>query len=265
MVYRTATEEAQRSEIISQLSELSSKDQKSVQKDEYLAQARQLLDQGEGDAKRSLELINRFLKRNPDHYEANRIKIASLEKLRRHVEAAELKHSLNRDKRASAAEKEQTKTEEKIEPKTTPKEPAKSEKQSIETSIVIPTTAIGKPFLESSLTRLDEVADPVNTELIIIDNASIDDTFDYLLQLKSEKFLNIKVVTNKTNCGFAASVNQGLDTARGKYVLVMHNDVLLSDNTISELTSAIEETGAWLAAPLVTSSRVALQKKKYRK
>lgn len=261
MVYRTATEEAQRSEIISQLSELSSKDQKSVQKDEYLAQARQLLDQGEGDAKRSLELINRFLKRNPDHYEANRIKIASLEKLRRHVEAAELKHSLNRDKRASAAEKEQTKTEEKIEPKTTPKEPAKSEKQSIETSIVIPTTAIGKPFLESSLTRLDEVADPVNTELIIIDNASIDDTFDYLLQLKSEKFLNIKVVTNKTNCGFAASVNQGLDTARGKYVLVMHNDVLLSDNTISELTSAIEETGAWLAAPLVTSSRVALQKK----
>ena len=272
--YRNNREKELRSEILQQLSELTSQDQKNIQKDEYLEQARQLLNQG--DAKRALELINRFLKRNPDHYEGNRIKVTSLEKLRRHVEAAELKHSLNKEKRESAAKaaesevKKQEKivAEEKSEPtpfeKPEPATPEKIEETGPEISVVIPTSAIGKLFLESTLTRLSEVADSENTELIIIDNASIDDTFDYLQQLQEENFLNIKVITNRTNKGFGASVNQGLDTAKGKFVMVMHNDVLLSDNTISELKEALKtDENTMLAAPVVSSSKVALQKKNF--
>lgn len=267
--YRINRDKEIRTGILQGLSDLSSQSQKNIQKDEYLVQARQLLNQG--DAKRSLELINRFLKRNPDHYEANRIKVTSLEKLRRHVEAAELKHSLNKEKRALAAEASEKKTEPVEEQSDTQKpevnrteEAPKQKKEEFEFSIIVPTTAIGKLFLESTLTRLEEVVNPETTELIVIDNASIDDTFDYLQQLQQENFLNIKVITNQTNNGFGASMNQGMDTAKGNYILALHNDVLLSDNTIMDLKEALDaDEEVDLAAPVVSSSEVALQKKNF--
>lgn len=97
-------------------------------------------------------------------------------------------------------------------------------------SIIIPTTIDGKGLLERTVYSLSKHADGPDRELIIIDNASLDDTYDYLRQLKKENFMQVRVVTNHENMGFARSANQGMELARGKYILIMHNDVVVHDD-----------------------------------
>src|SRR5690625_7211695 len=96
--------------------------------------------------------------------------------------------------------------------------------------------------MDTALIHQEKAADPLKTELIIVDNASIYNIFDYLEQLKGSNFLNIRVITNSVNNGFAASVNMGIEAASSDYVLVMHNDVKVKEDTIRLLKSALEES-----------------------
>lgn len=242
-----------RDQILARLKNHNTPSSGTTSENDVLLQARQFLDQG--DAKRSLELVNRFLRKNPDHHEANHIKISSLEKLRRHVEAAELKHDLQ--KKASAS---QTQAELFLQEQKDLKVAKKEKKVSI--SVVIPTTGLGKSLLETCILKLEEAADPETMELIVVDNASIDDTFDYLEQLQKENFMQITVITNKTNRGFGASINQGLEAASAPYVLIMHNDVHISEQTIKPLLNAFDESpDIALAAPMIDSTDYSTQKK----
>lgn len=223
----------------------SENDQKKMD-DDQLIQSRQFLNQG--DANKALDIITKFLKKSPNHHEANRIKISALEKLRRHVEAAELKHQLQLMDKLPKEQVDLFKGE---------KNNASSQvnPDDIEFSIIIPSAGAGKALLESALMYIEEVATPSITEVIVIDNASIDDTFEYLSQLKQKNFFNIKVITNSVNKGFGASVNQGIDASCGNYILVMHNDVYLETDTITHLKSAlIEDDSIALAAPTLNYS-----------
>jgi len=244
-----------RAHVLSELADLDSREQRQVTDDEFLMQSRQLLHQG--DAKRSLEMIEKFLKRNPDHHEGLRIKVTVLEKLRRHVEAAELKYNIQKQPKPAEEQVELELIPEQQEEKTAP-----SKDVHIETSVVIPTTGHGKNLLEKAMVHLEKAADPSKTEVIVIDNASIDDTFDYLEQLSEANFLNIQVITNPSNKGFAASVNQGLDAAKGESVLVMHNDVKLQPDTIRMLSKALQQSQKIaVAVPVISETGVKAQTK----
>lgn len=59
-----------------------------------------------------------------------------------------------------------------------------------------------------------------NYELVLVDNG-FDDT-GYIESLGAARYIN-----NDTNTGITRAVNQGLEVAKGKYVAVMHNDLLL--------------------------------------
>lgn len=109
------------------------------------------------------------------------------------------------------------------------------------TSIIIPTTGDGKPLLERCLVSVFEHCDQSEVELILIDNASIDDTFDYLKQLKDSGFMNCKVITNDENRGFGPAVNQGLNIASGEFICVMHNDVALLSDAVSSMREFLTE------------------------
>ncbi|REL38921.1 glycosyltransferase [Rhodohalobacter sp. SW132] len=237
-----------------------------------LTQSRQLLAQD--DAKNALELIDAYLKKNPENFEAVQVKISTLEKLRRHVEAAELKHDL----------KQFTKRQLNVSPEKKSDTPQLSDSENLGNndrdplhdhnhsevrniptnessySIVIPTTGIGKIHLERTLTSLEKVASSAECELIIIDNASIDDTFDYLEQLAESNFFNLKTITNSSNAGFAASVNQGISKAKGDFILVMHNDVELEDGILETLSEAFQQSSdIALAAPLINDTDLTAQ------
>lgn len=229
-----------------------------------LVEARHYLQKG--DANKSLELISQFLKRNPSNQEALRIKITSLEKLRRHVEAAELKHHIFKEQKA---EKAREAAEVKVAEETDNKEEIVKVQEvieevkptgEIELSVIIPTTGHGKVLLEQTLLKLYEAVDSKSTELIIVDNASIDDTFDYLEQLTKKSFLNIKVIVNQINKGFAASVNQGIGLAKGKFVMVMHNDVLVDRDCPAQLIKTFKKSEDFaISAPLVDKTEHKIQ------
>lgn len=107
-------------------------------------------------------------------------------------------------------------------------------------SIVIPTAADGKKLLENTLISLSRVAMMPDRELIIIDNASLDETYLYLKQLQKDSFMGIRVITNTENKGFAAAVNQGINLSRGRYVLVMHNDVTFNQDIPGKMADLMD-------------------------
>ncbi len=75
----------------------------------------------------------------------------------------------------------------------------------------------------------------VNYELIFVDNGSTkDDTKTYLEELKSAHS-NIKVIYNDENLGFACANNQGIEISEGEYVLLLNNDVILTDGWLKRM------------------------------
>ncbi|HHV61678.1 MAG TPA: glycosyltransferase [Firmicutes bacterium] len=75
---------------------------------------------------------------------------------------------------------------------------------------------------------------PEEIELIFVDNASTDRTPEYLSSL-SATHNNVHVITNKKNLGFAAAVNQGIRRAAGDYVLLLNNDVLVTEGWLARM------------------------------
>lgn len=248
-VYKSEDDLSVKKSIADRLSELRSDEETEQDSLGYLQQARIFLEQG--DPGRSLDLINKYLQQHPSNEEALQIKIASLERLRRHVEAAELKHSLkNRD----LLPPEQV---ELFNSENEDSQPSIPEPENIEVSVVIPTTGHGRKILEQCLHNLQNHADEKTTELIVIDNSSIDDTFEYLEQLQEKNFLNIKVITNEANIGFGASINAGVASAAGEKILVLHSDTHITANTLAELSRALNETpSAGLTAPLINETKI---------
>ena len=76
-------------------------------------------------------------------------------------------------------------------------------------------------------TYLNEAIDSIlnqtfnNFEFIIIDDASTD---DYVKIIKSYDDPRIKLIVNKKNIGQSATLNKGLELARGKYIARMDQD-----------------------------------------
>ena len=107
-------------------------------------------------------------------------------------------------------------------------------------SVVIVTAAERKIELQSCLISIAEHMDPSDIEIIVVDNASLDDTFDYLDQLEENDLFRFKAITNRENKGFAFAANQGMDVAEGEYLCIVHNDVIFNDNALSLMVDQME-------------------------
>ena len=116
-----------------------------------------------------------------------------------------------------------------------------------EVSIVIPVHNNAK-FTYNCLRSLSE-ATRGSFEVIVINDASIDETEDLLKNIE-----NIKIIKNNENQGFIASCNRGAKSSSGKYILFLNNDTILTDNWLEPLVEAIKEdkvgaVGAKLICP----------------
>ena len=72
-------------------------------------------------------------------------------------------------------------------------------------------------------------------ELVVIDNGSTDGTKDYLAGVQDMSPVPVTIVANDRNVGFPAAINQGLRQARGEYLVLLNNDVVVTENWLDHL------------------------------
>ena len=73
-------------------------------------------------------------------------------------------------------------------------------------------------------------------ELIVVNNGSTDGTADYLGGIQDCSPVPVTIIANATNRGFPAAINQGLQHARGEYLVLLNNDVVVTDGWLAQLT-----------------------------
>ena len=74
-----------------------------------------------------------------------------------------------------------------------------------------------------------------NWEIIIVDNASRDESLQY-----AEQCDRATVIRNSDNLGFAAAQNQGLGLAQGDYLMPLNFDIEMTPQFLEEMVAAIE-------------------------
>jgi GT2 family glycosyltransferase len=75
-------------------------------------------------------------------------------------------------------------------------------------------------------------------ELIIVDNNSRDK--EILKEIKG-RYKSTKLIMNRRNLGFARANNQAISIAKGKYILTLNPDVLLTRDYVPSLIKEIED------------------------
>ncbi|WP_299524580.1 glycosyltransferase family 2 protein [uncultured Methanobrevibacter sp.] len=79
---------------------------------------------------------------------------------------------------------------------------------------------------------------PFSYEIIVVDNASSDDSLDKLKDYFKD---SVKFISSKENNGFAAGNNQGLKIASGKYVLLLNSDTVVWEDTLKNIYDFMED------------------------
>ena len=96
----------------------------------------------------------------------------------------------------------------------------------------------GEKYLKEYLQSLQQEQQHIE-EIIIIDNNSQDESLKIIEKHKGP--LNIKIIQNKQNTGFAKACNQGIKKAKTEYLLLLNNDIKTTPNTIQELIKTIQK------------------------
>lgn len=99
-------------------------------------------------------------------------------------------------------------------------------------SIIIPTYNNCEKFLKPCITALLQYTNVKDIELIISANGCVDNTFEYLGNLKDDfTYLNLskhlKIVWNNEALGYAKAVNEGLKQSTCEKVVLLNNDAIL--------------------------------------
>lgn len=94
----------------------------------------------------------------------------------------------------------------------------------------------GKSFLEKFLPPLVEHNTP-DSEIIIADNASTDDSLEFL----KEYYPQLKVIKNSVNGGFAKGYNDALQHVKAEYYVLLNSDIEVSANWITPIVELMDK------------------------
>lgn len=76
-----------------------------------------------------------------------------------------------------------------------------------------------------------------NLEVVFIDNGSEDHSVDFV----RKNFLEIKIIDNERNLGYAEGHNVGIRQASGQYVICMNPDIILEDDFVASAVEVMEK------------------------
>ena len=103
----------------------------------------------------------------------------------------------------------------------------------MQASIIIPVHnnfILTKKCIES----IRKSTDNNNYEIIVINNGSTDETEEFL------KKIEVIFINNKENLGVAKAWNQGIKSARGEFLFIINNDIIICKNFIKNMIEFYE-------------------------
>ncbi len=92
-----------------------------------------------------------------------------------------------------------------------------------------------RDLLDACLTSVCDYLIPLCGETIVVDNGSSDGSADMVAQ----QFPGVHLIVNATNKGFATANNQGLELARGRYILLLNSDTLVQPDALERMVRYI--------------------------
>jgi len=86
-------------------------------------------------------------------------------------------------------------------------------------------------------------------EVVVVDNASGDGTWDYLRAL-AERDGRVRLMRNDANLGFAAAVNRGAALASASALVILNNDVVVPPAALARLVRHLDDPTVGLVGPV---------------
>jgi O-antigen biosynthesis protein len=98
-------------------------------------------------------------------------------------------------------------------------------------------------FLEQALLSVRKACQGLETEIIVVDNHSVDGS----VQMVRDVFPEVQLIANEHNPGFSIANNQAIHLAKGKYILLLNPDTIVEEDTFRKVIDFMDthaEAGA---------------------
>lgn len=95
--------------------------------------------------------------------------------------------------------------------------------------------------------------EPADFEVIVVDNASQDETPQYL-EAFGREHPNFSFILNAANEGFARGNNIGATAAKGEYLVFLNNDTLVTRGWLEGLLRPLEDSSVGMVGPVTNGS-----------
>lgn len=113
----------------------------------------------------------------------------------------------------------------------------------IKTSVVI-LNWNGKAYLEKFLPFLRKHTESPETEIIVADNGSSDNSVEFL----KENYPQIRLILFDKNYGFAEGYNKAMEQVKSEYVVLLNSDIEVTENWLQPLISEMDKNKKMAAA-----------------
>ncbi|MDR1369092.1 MAG: glycosyltransferase family 2 protein [Dysgonamonadaceae bacterium] len=94
-----------------------------------------------------------------------------------------------------------------------------------------------KYYLEQCLLSVFAAMKNTDAEVFVVDNNSSDGSIEYL----RPKFPEVIFIENHSNPGFSKANNQAIEAAKGKYILLLNPDTVITENTLDNVCHFMDE------------------------
>ncbi len=92
-------------------------------------------------------------------------------------------------------------------------------------------------FLEQCLHSVITAGQGIDTEIFVVDNASVDGS----VKMLREKFPDVKCIANTENVGFSKANNQAIRRSAGDYILLLNPDTVVESDTFRKVIAFMDE------------------------
>jgi GT2 family glycosyltransferase len=86
-------------------------------------------------------------------------------------------------------------------------------------------------FLEQCVASVQEALTNIDSEIIVVDNDSSDDSCEMI----KSRFSNVKLIKNNSNLGFPKGNNIGVAQAKGDYICILNPDTVVAEDTFEKI------------------------------